>query len=152
MADRLPAPGPSHIPEIQLEIAGTHVRAGIAEPTILTDDWWLALLWVSHGDGLLTFREAASAAGPPADPPLFRLGPALAGALSGMILEDGGRQMMRLRHGSPPRDPMRPWDAPLVVLAGFRWEPARAATMGATAIEEMVLDAFARSVAGLHRP
>ena len=68
-----------------------------------------------------------------------------------MILEEGGRQMMRLRHGVPPADPSRPWEAALVVLAGFRWEPARAATMGQQAIERAVLDGFARAVAGLRR-
>lgn len=134
-----------------MPVGGLPARLGIGEATVVADDWWLALLWVARDDGLMTFREAASLAGPPADPPLFRLGPALAGALSGMILEEGGRQMMRLRHGVPPADPSRPWEAALVVLAGFRWEPARAATMGELEIERAVLDAFARAVADLRR-
>lgn len=153
MTDRLPVPGPSVVPEVPVEVrgsGGSSVRAGVSEVRDL-EGWWLALLWVADADGLVRFREVAPAAGPPADPPLARLGPAIAGALSGMILEEGGRQMIRLRLGVAPEDDARPWEAPLIVVSGFRWEPMRAATMTPEAIAAGALDAFRRAVEGLGR-
>ena len=41
--------------------------------------------------------------------PRPRLGPGVSGALSGLILEDGGRLQMRLGLIAPPDDPARPW-------------------------------------------
>ncbi len=139
------------MPERAVVAVGPACRAGVGEPTTLADDWWVALLWVADDDGLVAFRRLASAAGPPADPPLARLGPLIAGALSGMILEEDGRQMLRLRLAVPPDDDRRPWEAPLVVLAALRWEPMRAATMSAPEIAAAALDAFGRSVEGLAR-
>lgn len=139
------------MPEQEVRIGDRRYRAGVAEPTTMADDWWVGLLWVADEAGLVTFRQVASEAGPPADPPLFRLGPLVAGALSGMILEEGGRQMLRLRLGVPPPDERLPWEAPLVVLSAFKWEPMRAAAMRPTEIAESVLAAFRRSVEGLHR-
>jgi hypothetical protein len=147
----LPPPGPTALPLVETRVGDRRLRIGIGEPTILTDDWWVALLWVEGDEGLVTFRDLASHAGPPPDPPLFRLGPSLAGGLSGLILESGGRQMLRLRHGIPPADAARPWEAPAVVLAGFRWEPARLATMGPGEIERVVVDAFRRALDALRR-
>jgi hypothetical protein len=118
----------------------------------MADDWWVSLLWVADDDGLVSFRDLGPTAGPPPDPPLQRLGPLIAGALSGMILEDGGRQMLRLRMGVPPHDERLPWEAPLVVLSAFRWEPMRAAAMDATELATTVLTGFRRSVEGLARP
>ncbi len=139
------------MPEQEVRIGDRRYRAGVAEPTTMADDWWVGLLWVADETGLVMFRQVAPEAGPPADPPLFRLGPLVAGALSGMILEEGGRQMLRLRLGVPPPDERLPWEAPLVVLSAFKWEPMRAATMRPTEIAESVLAAFRRSVEGLHR-
>ncbi len=151
MTDRLPPPGPSYVPEQEVRIGDRRLRAGLGEPTTLAEDWWVALLWVADEAGLVTFRQVAPDAGPPADPPLVRLGPLVAGALSGMILEEDGRQMLRLRLAVPSPDERLPWEAPLVVLAAFRWEPMRAATMDPAAIGGAVLAAFRRSVERLHR-
>ena len=118
----------------------------------MADDWWVGLLWVTDDEGLVTFREVAPAAGPPADPPLLRLGPLVAGALSGMILEEDGRQLLRLRLGIPPIDDRRPWEAPLLVLSAFKWEPMRAATMEPAEIADAVLTAFRRAIERLSRP
>ncbi len=103
-------------------------------------------------EGVVPFRDVAPDAGPPPDPPLARLGPAISGALSGLILEDGGRLQMRLGLVHPPDDPARPWRVPLAVRAAFRFEPARAATMGANELAETVLTGFRRAVEGLHKP
>jgi hypothetical protein len=127
-------------------------RAGMARPTEAPDGWWLAVVWVVGDAGVVTFRQVAPEAGPPPDPPLARLGPAISGALSGLILEDAGRLQMRLGLIRPPENPERPWLAPLALRAAFRFEPARAAAMRPNELADMVLSGFTRAVEGLHRP
>jgi len=124
----------------------------MSRPVAPTEDWWTAILWIADDGGLVPFVELAPAAGPPPDPPLARLGPALAGGLSGLILEDAGRLQIRLGLVVPPEDPERPWRCPAVVRAAFRWEPARAATLAPNALASEVLTAFRRAIEGLgHR-
>lgn len=123
----------------------------MSRPSIPAEDWWTAVLWVAGHDGLATFAELAPAAGPPPDPPLARLGPSLAGGLSGLILEDAGRLQIRLGIVMPPEDPERPWRCPAVVRAAFRFEPARAATLRGNALASEVLTAFRRAIEGLGR-
>jgi len=123
----------------------------MSRPSDAPDGWWLAVLWVADEDGVVSFRDAAPSAGPPPDPPLARLGPAISGAMSGLILEDAGRLQVRLAALVPPDDPTRPWRAPLAVRAAFRFEPARAATMRPNELAETVLAAFRRAVEGLSR-
>jgi hypothetical protein len=124
----------------------------VGRPSDAPDGWWLSLLWVTDDDGVVSFRDVAPDAGPPPDPPLARLGPALAGALSGFILEDAGRLQLRVGGLVPPDDPSRPWIAPLAVRAAFRFEPARVATLTPNDLADTVLAAFRRAVEGLHRP
>jgi len=138
--------------EQEVHVGDRVLRAGMGRPSEAPDGWWLTLMWVTDADGVVSFRDVAPAAGPPPDPPLARLGPALAGALSGLILEDAGRLQLRVAGLVPPDDPARPWRAPLAVRAAFRFEPARAATMRPNELAETVLAAFRRSVEGLHRP
>jgi hypothetical protein len=128
------------------------LRAGMGRPSDAPEGWWLTLLWVADDDGVVSFRDVAPVAGPPPDPPLARLGPAIAGALSGMILEDDGRLQLRVGALVPPDDPDRPWRAPLALRAAFRFEPARAAAMRPNELAETVLGAFRRAVEGLSRP
>jgi hypothetical protein len=150
--DRLPHPGVSFLKEQDLRLGDRVLRAGMAKPVIGPDDWWLAVLWVTDDDGIVSFRDAAPTGGPPPEPPLFRLGPSLAGSLSGLILEDQGRLSIRLAPFVPPEDQARPWRCPLAIRAGFRWEPALAATMTPNQLASQVLTGFRRSVEGLHRP
>jgi hypothetical protein len=124
----------------------------MSKPTTTDDGWWLALLWIADDEGVIPLRDLAPAAGPPADPPLARLGPSLAGALSGMILEEAGRLSIRLATVIPADDPGRPWRVPAAVRAAFKWEPAREATMRPNELAETVLAAFRRSIEGLSRP
>lgn len=152
MPDRLPPPGPSFLREQPVRIGDRTYQAGMARPSEAPDGWWLTILWVADADGVVSFRDVAPDAGPPPDPPLGRLGPAISGALSGMILEDAGRLQLRLGHVVPPDDPTRPWRTPLAIRAGFRFEPARAAAMRPNELSETVLTAFRRSIEGLHRP
>ena len=118
----------------------------MARPSESPDGWWMALMWVVDDEGVVSFRDVAPPAGPPPDPPLGRLGPALSGALSGLILEDAGRLQLRVGGLVPPDDLERPWRAPLAVRVAFRFEPARAATMRPNELAETVLAAFGRAV------
>jgi hypothetical protein len=124
----------------------------MGRPSTTDDGWWLAVLWVADDDGVVSMRDLAAAAGPPAEPPLARLGPSLAGALSGLILEEAGRLSIRLATVVPAADPARPWRVPAAVRAGFKWEPARAAAMRPNELAEAVLAGFRRAVEGLGRP
>jgi hypothetical protein len=152
MPARLAPPGPSFLREHEVRVGDRRLRAGMSRPTTLDDGWWLAILWVIDGDGVVSFRDVAPPAGPPPDPPLARLGPALSGALSGYILEDGGRLSIRLAQVAPPDDELQPWRSPLAVRAAFRWEPMRAAAMRPNELAETVLAAFRRSIESLARP
>ena len=151
-SDRLPPPGPSFLREHEIRVRERTYRAGMARPSDAPDGWWLTLMWVADDDGVVSFRDVGPAAGPPPDPPLGRLGPALAGALSGLILEDAGRLQLRVAGLVPPADETRPWRAPLAIRAAFRFEPARAAAMRPNELAETVLAGFQRAVEGLARP
>jgi hypothetical protein len=148
---RLPPPGPSYLREHEVLLGERRCRAGMDRPTEI-EGWWLAVLWVADEDGIVACRSAAPAAGPPPDPPLLRLGPLISGGLAGFVLEDAGRQQIRLRLPVPPDDAERPWSAPLVVQVAIRWEPARAATMTPSALADVALAAFRRAVERLGRP
>lgn len=95
--------------------------------------------------------DLAPAAGPPPDPPLARLGPALAGGLSGLVLEADGRVQLRLGNVIPAPDPERPWRSPALVRLALRWEPARAVVMTETERASEALAAFRRGVEALAR-
>jgi hypothetical protein len=150
--ERLSAPGPSFLRTEPVRIGSQTFYGGMTRPSDAPDGWWLAVLWVSDGSEVVSFRDVAPDAGPPPDPPLARLGPAISGGLSGLILEDEGRLQLRLGQIAPPDDPTRPWRSALAVRAAFRFEPARAAAMRPNELAETVLSAFCRAVEGLHRP
>lgn len=128
------------------------MRAGMSRPSSPTEDWWTAILWVADDAGVVPFRDVAPSAGPPPDPPLARLGPAFAGSLSGLILEDEGRLQVRLGLVVPSPDPERPWRCPLLIRVGFRFEPARVAAMRPNELATEVLTGFRRAIEGLSRP
>ena len=140
-APRLPSPGPSFLREIEL-LPGDTRRVGMSPPQIVADGWWVSLLWCEREGALLTFNDLAPDYGTPPGSPLLRLGPGLSGTLSGLILEANGRQQLRLRLGQPPADEGAPWDAPLAILAGFRFEPARRMAMRDSELAQTVLRAF----------
>lgn len=127
------------------------LRAGMDRPTTI-EGWWLAVLWVADTDGIVSCRAMAPAAGPPPGPPLARLGPLISGGLSGFILEEDGRQQLRLRLPVPPEAADRPWTAPLLVQLAIRWEPARAATVTDGGLADIALAAFRRAVEATARP
>jgi hypothetical protein len=149
--DRLPSPGPSFLREQSIERDGHSLRVGMSRPTTTDDGWWLALVWVSDDEGVVPFVDLAPAGGPRPEPPLARLGPTLAGALSGLILEDAGRLCIRLATIAPPDDATRPWRVAAAIRAAFRWEPMREAAMRPNELAETVLSAFRRSLEALGR-
>jgi hypothetical protein len=149
--ERLPLPGPSFLRERELRAGDRTYSVGMARPTDGPDGWWLATLWVADAESVIPLRDLAPDAGPPPEPPLARLGPAVSGALSGLILEDGGRLQMRLATIVPADDPTRPWRVPAALRIAFRFEPARVATMRPNELAETVQAAFVRALGGLHR-
>lgn len=135
-----------------MRIGDRVLRAGMNRPSSLPEAWHLYVLWVVDEQGnLASFADVAPSAGPPPDPPLARLGPAVTNGLSGLIREEDGRLAVRLLPIAPPADPTRPWRAPLAIRAAFGFEPMRAATMRPTELASAVLEAFRRAVEGLHR-
>ncbi len=152
MPERLPHPGPSFLKEHEVRIGDRVLQAGMNRPVDGPDDWWLVVLWVTDHEGVVSFREVGPVSGPPPEPPLLHLGPAFAGALSGMIREDEGRLSIKLAPLYPPEDDTRPWRCPLVIRAAFRWEPALLQTMRPNQLADQVLAGFRRAVESLHRP
>ena len=151
-SDRLPVPGTSFLREQPLTTAaGRPFRVGLTRPSTTDDGWWLAVAWIADDGGVASFVDLGPAAGPRPEPPLAQLGPALAGGLSGMILEDAGRLSIRLATVVPAADPSRPWRVPAAVRMAFRWEPMRAAAMRPNELAESVLVVFRRAVEGLSR-
>ena len=143
-------PAASYVREHEVVLGDRRLRAGMDRPTEI-EGWWLTVLWVADDEGIVPCRAMAPAAGPPPEPPHARLGPALSGGLSGFVLEDGGRQQLRLRLPLPPDEEGRPWSAPLVVQLAVRWEPARAATLTSGKLADVILAAFRRAVEAVHR-
>jgi hypothetical protein len=152
MPERLPHPGASYIREHEVRIGDRRLLAGMNRPQAGPDDWWLAVLWVTDEDGVVSFRDVAPASGPPPEPPLQHLGPTLAGGLSGLIRELDGRLSIRLTPLYPPDDDARPWRCPLVIRTAFQFEPALVATTNPNQLADQVLAAFRRAVESLHRP
>jgi hypothetical protein len=120
-------------------------------PTQTDDGWWLTVMWCADDEGVIDARAAAPPAGPPPGSPLAVIGPSFAGGLSGMIAEEGGRQLIRLRL-PPAEDPSLPWDRPLIVQLALTWDPVRVATMRPNELAKQALEAFGRAVLAAGRP
>ena len=152
MAERLPVPGISYVKEESVSLRdGDKLRAGMTNPSVMDDDWWLTNLWVGDDGGVVEALAAAPAAGPPPGTPLDALGPRVAGSLSGLIAESGGRQQIRLRM-PPAADESRPWERPLICAVAIQWDPVRAAVMTRNQLARELLRGFAAAVEALGRP
>ena len=157
MVVRLPVPGVSFLRERTIRLhagprdVGEPVNAGMAQPSTTDDGWWMTQAWLHDGDGVIDTLRIAPRAGPPAAPPLLVMGPVFAGALSGLIAQEGGRQQVRLRL-HPAADESRPWERPLIVQVAIRWDPLTTATKRANALAAEVLEALARAVEAAGRP
>jgi hypothetical protein len=152
MAERLPVPGISYIKEEPVTLRdGVQLRSGMTNPSVMDGDWWLTNLWVGDDGGVVEAMAAAPAAGPPPGTPLDALGPRVAGSLSGLIAEAGGRQQIRLRM-PPAADESRPWERPLICAVAIQWDPVRAALMTRNQLARELLRGFAAAVEALGRP
>ena len=148
----LPAPGPSFVREHQVRVREQVFRLGMSRPTTTDDGWWLTVVWVLDGSGVVSFRDLAPLGGPSPEPPLLRLGPSLAGELSGWIVEEDGRLAIRLALVAQPDDPARPWLAPAAMRVAVKLEPLRAAATLPNALADTILTAMRRAVERLGRP
>jgi hypothetical protein len=123
----------------------------MTSPSATDDGWWLAHLWVADDLGIVEALEVAPAAGPPPGTPITAMGPRLAGALSGLIAEEDGRQLIRLRM-PPAANETRPWERPMLVMLAIRWDPIRASIMTRNQLAHELIVGFASAVEALGRP
>ena len=148
---RLPSPGPSFARAEPLRLRdsngepGARVRLGMAKPSIMDDGWWLTTLWAEDDGGVVEARAVAPAAGPPPAAPLQVLGPTLSGALMGLLEEEHGRQLIRLRM-PPADDETQPWRRPLMMIVAVRWDPIRSSTMRTNELAGELMRAFRQSI------
>lgn len=153
---RQPAPGPSFVRDEVVVLqrrgrADLRLTLGMSAPSVMEDDWWLTHLWAADDGGVIDTLAIAPVAGPPPTPPLLVLGPAFAGALSGLLGQEDGRQLVRFRL-PPARDDGRPWERPLLVWLALKWDPIRASVMRPNQLAREVLRAFARAIESAARP
>lgn len=157
MSTSVPRPGPSFVREERLRLRGPEgamgreVLLGMSEPSVMEDGWWLATLWAVDESGVVDASVVAPVAGPPPEQPVSVLGRILAGALAGLLDQEDGRQLIRLRM-LPPADESRPWQRPLLLWLAVRWDPVRGAVMRPNELAREILRAFARSVEAAHAP
>jgi hypothetical protein len=156
-ANRLPVPGPSFVREETVTLRGPtgsparRLRAGMSRPSVTDDGWWLTHLWLADDEGVVEATDVAPAGGPPPGTPQEAIGPRLAGALSGLIAEQGGRQLIRLRL-PPAADESKPWARPLVCALAISWDPVRASVMTQNELARELLRAFAAAMENVGRP
>ncbi len=130
---------------------GVEVVLGMSAPSIMDDGWWLATLWGADGAGIIEATAVGPLAGPPPEQPVAMLGRILAGALAGLLDQEDGRQLIRLRM-LPAADESRPWQRPLLLWLALRWDPVRGAVMRPNELAREILRAFARSVESVNAP
>ena len=150
-------PGPSFAKEQPVRPRGAEpasaaaLHAGMTSPSVTDDGWWLAHLYVADEAGIVSALALAPAAGPPPGTPIGVMGPRLAGSLSGLIAEEDGRQLIRLRMPAAA-DETRPWERPMLVMLAIRWDPVRASVMSRNELANELIVGFAAAVEGLARP
>jgi len=153
----LPSPGPSYVREEPIMLRDSQpgsvrkLSAGMAAPSVMDDGWWLTHVWVSDESGVIPATDIAPAAGPPPGTPLDALGPRVAGSLSGLIDQEDGRQLIRLRMPPAPNE-SRPWQRPLLCMVAIRWDPIRASVMQRNELARELLRGFAAAVEAVGRP
>ena len=151
MSERLPSPGPSFARAEPLRLhgpsgsLGPRIRLGMSKPNKMEDGWWITTLWAEDDEGVIEARAVAPVAGPPPVPPLQVLGPTLSNALMGLLDQEDGRQLIRMRM-APAEDEAQPWRRPLMILTAVRWDPVRASTMRDNDFVKELMRAFRRAI------
>lgn len=154
---RLPSPGPSFIREETIRLPGgserlgSEIRLGLSAPSVMDDGWWLCTLWATDQEGVATASSFLGGATPPAEAPVAALGRTLAGALSGLLDQEAGRQLIRVRM-PPAADESKPWQRPLLLWLAVRWDPVRSSVMRPNELARELLRAFARAVQSVAPP
>jgi hypothetical protein len=154
---RVPTPGPSFVREEEVLLrgpageAGRKLRAGMTQPSVMDDGWWLCHLWLTDEGGVVEALDVAPLAGPPPGTPVQAIGPRLAGALAGLIAQEDDRQLIRLRMPAAT-DESRPWERPLLCMLAIKWDPVRASVMRPNELARELLRGFAAAVEGVGRP
>lgn len=151
MAVPMPVPEISYLRERTMRLhagpgdPGEPVQLGMGRPTRTDDGWWLTHAWLFDAEGVIDTSRIAPRSGPPPGAPLQVMGPIFAGALSGRIAQEGGRQLVRLKlHPAP--DETRPWERPLILQIAIRWDPLTTATTRPSVLAAEALEALARAV------
>jgi hypothetical protein len=151
MSARMPSPGPSFARAQPLRLPGPggapgpRLRLGMTRPTTIVDDWWMFTLWAEDEEGVVECRAVAPAAGPPPAAPLQVLGPTLANSLMGLLDQEDGRQLIRMRMAEA-EDEAEPWRRPLLILTAVRWDPVRRSTMRDNELVGEMMRAFRRAL------
>jgi hypothetical protein len=147
--ERIPTPGPSFVSEENVRLpGGTVARAGMSQPSLTDDGWSLAHLWVADDEGVVDAASVLPPGGPPPGAPLVSIGPRFAGALAGLIAEEDGRQLIRLRM-LPAADEARPWERPLLCMLAICWDPVRAEVMPRSELAREALRALVTAIEGI---
>jgi hypothetical protein len=148
---RTPSPGPSFARAEPMRLRGApgepgpRVRLGMLRPSVMDDGWWLTTLWVEDDEGVVEARTVAPLAGPPPVAPLQVIGPTLSNALMGLLDQEDGRQLIRLRM-PPADDEAQPWRRPLLILTAVRWDPVRASAMTTNQLAAELMRAFRNAI------
>jgi len=151
MNQRLPSPGPSFARAEPLRLhgpggsLGPRIRLGMSKPNKMEDGWWITTLWAEDDEGVIEARTVAPLAGPPPVAPLQVMGPTLSNALMGLLDQEDGRQLIRMRM-APAEDEAEPWRRPLMILTAVRWDPVRASTMRDNDFVKELMRAFRRAI------
>jgi hypothetical protein len=132
-------------------LPGRNLEIGLSRPRTTDDGWWLTHVWAVRDGALASAADITAPAEPPAGPPPAVLGTAFSTALAGLIAEEGGRQLVRIRF-HPAADPGRPWERPLIAQVAIAWDPIRVARMRPEDLAAEVLAAFARAIAWAAQP
>jgi hypothetical protein len=148
---RTPSPGPSFARAEPLRLRGPagepgpRVRLGMLRPSVMDDGWWLTTLWAEDDEGVIEARTVAPLAGPPPVAPLQIIGPTLSNALMGLLDQEDGRQLIRLRM-LPADDDAQLWRRPLLILVAARWDPVRASSMTTNQLAGELMRAFRNAI------
>jgi len=147
----MPSPGPSFARAEPIRLKGPggslgpRVRLGMTKPTVMVEDWGVFTLWAEDDGGVLECRTVAPASGPPPAAPLQVIGPTLANSLMGLLDQEDGRQLIRMRMAEVD-DEADPWSRPLMILTAVRWDPVRRATMRDNELVAEMMRAFRRAI------
>lgn len=146
---RIPPPGPSFIREERVDVpsptGNVALSLGLRQPSVMDDGWWLTTAWAADNAGVVDAASILPAGAMPPEAPVALIGRSMAGALAGLLDQEDGRQLIRLRMPPAP-DESQPWSRPLILWIAVRWDPIRASVLRANELARELLRAFARAI------